>query len=262
MSSFQSIRALALGFGGGLVALSGNLTAQTAPQPSTFTVFVRSMPVGNERIAVERTASGWTITGEGRVGPPVDLVIRKFEARYDADCKPIELTVDATFQGQTQTLRTSISGTSATNVLTLNGAPADRTDTVDPTLLLRAVARAGRESDVVVVYVHWGVQGERCVSPDQRSLARRLVRAGADVVVGSHAHVVQGAGRLGRGYVAYGLGNYAWYQPSETGVLTLTVQPGGDGDARVTGATWEPARIGADGLPLPVDGPRRLDETC
>ena len=43
-----------------------------------------------------------------------------------------------------------------------------------------------------------------------------LVARGADLVVGSHAHVLQGDGRLGTGYVAYGLGNFAWYTPGAT----------------------------------------------
>jgi poly-gamma-glutamate capsule biosynthesis protein CapA/YwtB (metallophosphatase superfamily) len=60
-------------------------------------------------------------------------------------------------------------------------------------------------ADVVVAHLHWGVQGETCPSPAQRRLATRLVGAGADVVSGSHAHEVQGDGRLGAGYVAYGL---------------------------------------------------------
>lgn len=134
-------------------------------------------------------------------------------------------------------------------------------DAVDPARLLRAVERADRTADVVVVYMHWGVQGERCPSRGQRSLADRLVGAGADVVVGSHAHRLQGDGRLGDGYVAYGLGNYAWYTPSagsaaDTGVLTLTVRPDASraGRATVTRAVWEPARIGADGLPRAVSG--------
>ncbi len=131
-------------------------------------------------------------------------------------------------------------------------------DAVDPRRLLRAVGRADRTADVVVVYVHWGVQGEACPTARQRDLARQLVERGADVVVGSHAHVLQGDGHLGAGYVAYGLGNYAWYQPSTepTGVLTLTVQPRPDGRASVTGAAWAPALIGADGLPRPLTGPQ------
>lgn len=126
-------------------------------------------------------------------------------------------------------------------------------DAVRPRRLLAAVESADESADVVVVYVHWGVQGDRCPSADQRRLAAELVEHGADVVVGSHAHVLQGDGRLDGGYVAYGLGNYVWYQPSAdpTGVLTLTVRPPvlGAPHARVTEAVWHPARIGADGLP-------------
>jgi 2',3'-cyclic-nucleotide 2'-phosphodiesterase (5'-nucleotidase family) len=132
---------------------------------------------------------------------------------------------------------------------------------VDPRRLLRAVVRADRHADVVVVYVHWGIQGESCPTARQRSLARALVERGADVVVGSHAHRLQGDGHLAGGYVAYGLGNYVWYTPSsgsgaDTGVLTLTVRPASApaGHATVTDAAWAPARIGADGLPHAVTG--------
>lgn len=138
---------------------------------------------------------------------------------------------------------------------------AGTADAVDPTRLLRTVARADVSADVVVVYVHWGIQGERCPSDLQRSLAADIVAAGADVVVGSHAHLLQGDGRLARGadgYVAYGLGNFAWYTQTpataSTGVLSLTVQPARSraGQARVTDAGWTPALIGADGLPGPA----------
>jgi hypothetical protein len=131
---------------------------------------------------------------------------------------------------------------------------AGTADALDPARLLRAVRTADRTADVVVAYLHWGVQGESCPSDGQRALARRLVDAGADVVAGSHTHTLQGDGRLGPGYVAYGLGNYAWYTESDTGVLTLRVRPAAEpaGRARVTAATWEPARIGVDGLPAVV----------
>lgn len=134
-------------------------------------------------------------------------------------------------------------------------------DALDPRRLLREVHRVDAEADVVVTYLHWGVQGERCPSRQQRTLATRLVRAGADLVVGSHAHEVQGDGRLGQGYVAYGLGNFAWYSPGPTGVLTLTVRPPRDpaGRARVTSSRWSPATIGADGLPVPATGSAAAD---
>lgn len=132
---------------------------------------------------------------------------------------------------------------------------------LDPRRLLRGVRRADRSADVVVAHLHWGVQGDACPSPEQRSLARRLVRAGADVVAGSHTHRLQGHGRLGRGYVAYGLGNFAWYSPgsestSRTGVLTLTVRPPASRQerARVVRAAWTAGRIGTDGLPGSLTG--------
>jgi poly-gamma-glutamate synthesis protein (capsule biosynthesis protein) len=97
--------------------------------------------------------------------------------------------------------------------------------------LLAAVRAARADSDLVVVFAHWGVEGDRCPEPRQRDLARDLVDAGADVIVGAHAHVLQGAGRLGGAYVAYGLGNLLWYssgihQPdsARAGILHITVR--------------------------------------
>lgn len=139
-------------------------------------------------------------------------------------------------------------------------------DAINPVRLFHAVADADRSAGVVVVYMHWGIQGERCPSDAQRSLAADLVEAGADIVVGSHTHELQGDGRIGEGYVAYGLGNYAWYTQSPaatsvTGVLTLTVQPdpSQNGRATVTGTQWKPARIRADGLPTPMTGSAAAD---
>ena len=146
------------------------------------------------------------------------------------------------------------------------GARPGIADATDPSRLLEEVRRSDGAADVVVVYLHWGIQGESCPSRDQRSIATRLITAGADVVVGTHAHQLQGDGRLGRGYVAYGLGNFAWYSPgtdttSRTGVLTLTVRPPSErsGRARVLRATWQPATIGPSGLPAPVAGEAAAD---
>lgn len=117
--------------------------------------------------------------------------------------------------------------------------------------LLRAVRSARRQADVVVVYLHWGVERIGCPDAAQRDLARQLAAAGADVVVGAHPHVTQGAGWLGQTFVAYSLGNFVWYSrgssaSTSTGVLTLTVT-----GRQVSAARWTPLRIGADGVPRP-----------
>ena len=124
--------------------------------------------------------------------------------------------------------------------------------------LLQEVRAARRTSDTVVVFLHWGIELEQCPSSDQRTLARQLVTAGADVVVGGHAHRIQGAGRMGKALVGYGLGNFVWYGTSElstqTGVLLVTV----DG-RRVLSYRWAPARI-VDGVPRPLTGSERRSE--
>ena len=77
--------------------------------------------------------------------------------------------------------------------------------------LVQAVEAARKVSDTVIVFLHWGTELDACPNPDQEPLANVLVRAGADIIVGSHAHVLLGGGYLGSAYVDYGLGNFAFY---------------------------------------------------
>ena len=125
----------------------------------------------------------------------------------------------------------------------------------DEPRLLRAVREARETSDTVVVFLHWGVELATCPTGAQTSLARALVGAGADIVVGSHAHVLQGAGRMNRALVAYGLGNFVFYAfrelTSQTGVLEVTIT-----GRRIDGYRWVPARI-SGGIPRPLTGSAR-----
>jgi poly-gamma-glutamate capsule biosynthesis protein CapA/YwtB (metallophosphatase superfamily) len=77
-----------------------------------------------------------------------------------------------------------------------------------------AVEAAREESDVVVVMVHWGREYAACPDPSQRRLARRWVRAGATMVIGSHPHVLQGVERIGDAWVLYSTGNFCTFTPN------------------------------------------------
>ena len=74
----------------------------------------------------------------------------------------------------------------------------------------REVRRAGRLADVVVVLPHWGEQYTHTPWPDQRTVARRLVAAGADLVVGGHPHWVQGIDAVDGVPVLHSLGNFVF----------------------------------------------------
>jgi hypothetical protein len=123
---------------------------------------------------------------------------------------------------------------------------------IDPTELVREVQQVRRTADTVIVYVHWGTETQACPSPQQEPLAQELVKAGADVVVGSGAHVLLGGGYLGKAFVDYGLGNLAFYDDTapetDSGVLVLTAQ-----GRRITSFAWRPATI-LNGVPQPLTG--------
>jgi poly-gamma-glutamate synthesis protein (capsule biosynthesis protein) len=71
----------------------------------------------------------------------------------------------------------------------------------------RKVASLRKEVDHVIVSLHWGVEYCHLPSPEQIALARSLIDHGATIVLGHHAHVVQGVEHHGKGLIAYGLGN-------------------------------------------------------
>jgi len=124
--------ALALALAVGSHAPLAQMTA-----PSTYQVMIRSVPLGSEQIAVERFSDGWVVSSSGRVAAPVDVILRTFNARYDNEWKPRELTIDITLRGQALQLHTVINGSTATTRTTTPGAaPVETTEQIDPAALL------------------------------------------------------------------------------------------------------------------------------
>ncbi|WP_424528470.1 CapA family protein [Sphaerisporangium viridialbum] len=118
--------------------------------------------------------------------------------------------------------------------------------------LIQAVKQARKTSDTVIVHLHWGTELQKCPNPAQLALAPKLIAAGADVIVGGHAHILLGSGYLQGRYVNYGMGNFVFYnsgpETGATGVLTLTIN-----GRKVLKDQWTPARING-GIPIPVTG--------
>lgn len=63
-------------------------------------------------------------------------------------------------------------------------------------------------SDIVILLIHWGLEEYLYPSPHQRAIARKLVNAGVDVILGHHPHVLQGIETINNGIVSYSLGNF------------------------------------------------------
>ncbi len=78
--------------------------------------------------------------------------------------------------------------------------------------LKEALAEAHKVADVVIAMPHWGPEDVSTPNWIQRALARQLVEAGADLVVGNHTHVVQAIQEIDGVQVFYGLGNFVFDQ--------------------------------------------------
>lgn len=125
---------------------------------------------------------------------------------------------------------------------------------LDEGQMQRDVQRARAVADVVIVGLHWGGEYRHAPADWQRQMARSLVEAGADVVMGSHPHVLQPAevvtvdDPLGPrdGLVLYSLGNFVSNQrtfPRDGGVIArATLQRCGP-DVRVVDAAFTPVWV-------------------
>lgn len=133
--------------------------------------------------------------------------------------------------------------------------------------LNNAVWRAHQQADFVVLMIHWGGQGNHSITKRQQEVARAAVRAGCDVVVGMHPHVLQGIQYMGRVPVFYSIGNFAYpstgQDNSECILVKLTFVP-----KQLESVDIVPIEIARDGAPETVTGERaekifsRLDRYC
>ena len=140
--------------------------------------------------------------------------------------------------------------------------------------ILAAISAARRESDVVIVMPHWGPEDSARPTYIQRDLAQAIVKAGADLVVGNHTHVLQGLQELDGVPVFYGLGNFVfdqtWAPDHQQGAILEVTFEGrryagyelipthGDGDGTVhlagaeeAAAILERVRLASQGLQAP-----------
>jgi poly-gamma-glutamate synthesis protein (capsule biosynthesis protein) len=69
-------------------------------------------------------------------------------------------------------------------------------------------ARQVHRADLVIPFMHWGWENERTANSRQRQLARKMIEAGADAVVGGHPHVTQDIEHHQGKPIVYSVGNF------------------------------------------------------
>lgn len=112
------------------------------------------------------------------------------------------------------------------------------------------IASARLKADVVIVLMHFGLEGRSDFTSHQQDLAHTAIDAGAALVLGAHAHVLQPVERYNGGLIVYGLGNLVFdgFAPPATysAIFTATLTRAG-----VAAYDWVPVMI-SHGLPRPA----------
>ena len=82
--------------------------------------------------------------------------------------------------------------------------------TLDPSKFVSVIEEAKANSDICIVFVHWGSENVTDFEQSQAELAAAYSKAGADLILGAHPHVLQGFDYVNDVPVLYSMGNY-WF---------------------------------------------------
>ena len=129
--------------------------------------------------------------------------------------------------------------------------------------MVRAVAENKKPDNLVIVSFHWGIEGINRPIDNQTQLGRAAVDAGADLILGTHPHVLQGIETYKGKHIVYSLGNFVFgghSNPADKDSIiyqeTFTLK---DGRVETTASSILPVRISSvttrnDYRPVLLDG--------
>ncbi len=63
---------------------------------------------------------------------------------------------------------------------------------------------------IVIVNLHWGIEGDDTPASSQIEIAHSIIDAGADLIIGHHPHRLQGIEEYNGSYIVYSLGNFSF----------------------------------------------------
>ena len=111
---------------------------------------------------------------------------------------------------------------------------------------VRALKDAGAE--FIVCALHWGIEGSYQVTAGQMQVAHAAIDAGADLIYGSHPHVLQRTEEYGGKYIFYSLGNWSFGgntapRDRDTAIIQVSVKRDVDGTLSPEGFTCIPCAL-------------------
>ncbi|MBS4198473.1 CapA family protein [Bacillus sp. FJAT-49732] len=120
----------------------------------------------------------------------------------------------------------------------------------DPEIFLPLINEAKMNADLVIVNVHWGQEYDNEAHPRQKEIAKAMVDAGADIIVGHHPHVLSSVEVYKNSVIFYSLGNFVfdqgWTRTRDSAIVQYKLHSNGKAKIEVT-----PLRI-REATPKPI----------
>ena len=99
----------------------------------------------------------------------------------------------------------------------------------DPTTFINVIEETKKQSDFVIALVHWGTEYSTKLETAQTETAKQYIDAGADLIVGTHAHTLQGIDFYNNKAILYNLGNFIFNEKTiDTGIVNLKIDNEGN----------------------------------
>ncbi|KAI7252503.1 hypothetical protein KC345_g11475 [Hortaea werneckii] len=90
-----------------------------------------------------------------------------------------------------------------------------------PEPLLGAIKKSAQDNDYTIVYIHWNQEFKDYPEKYARQLAKQMIDAGADIILGAHSHCLMGIEYYKHKPIYYSLGNFVFNRSTRGGDKTL-----------------------------------------
>ena len=95
----------------------------------------------------------------------------------------------------------------------------------DPTNLIALIKNTKATSDYVITLIHWGKEYSHDLEEVQKTTSKMYIDAGSDVIIGTHAHVLQGIEFYNDKPIIYNLGDFIFNEESkDTGIFQIKMR--------------------------------------
>ena len=99
----------------------------------------------------------------------------------------------------------------------------------DPTTFISVIEETKKNSDFVIALVHWGKEDSSELEQVQLDTSKQYIEAGADLIVGTHAHTLQGIDFYNNKAIVYNIGDFIFnHETKDTGIFQLKIDNDGN----------------------------------